>query len=128
MKKEKVKKYKKKLAGRALAKLFFERDDYRERHQKLVGRVKIQNLHIEAAEAAIKKLESRIANDGLALLLAKQRAAELESFVALKRPDIVRLGNAVAKQKAAAAAGNQRPINVTLVQRRHHPKVSHVQG
>lgn len=106
-----------------LKKLEFEHADYKARYFKLVGRVKIQLEQINALQDLVTKLNSQIANDGLALLLAKQRAADLENWVALKRPDVERLGKAVARQKAAASAGVQKPINVTLVQRRRLNKV-----
>lgn len=114
----------KKITKRYLLKLEFERKDYFERWEKLVKRVKLQAQQIEGLYAQIHQLESKQANDGLSHLLAKQRVEELEKWIALKRPDVLRLETAVVKQKAAAAAGVQRPINVTLVQRRRHSPTS----
>lgn len=118
--------YKKSLKGRALKKLFFERDDYRLRWHKLVGRVKLQEEEKKAQHEIIQKLQSQIANDSLALLLAKQRAADLEKFVNLKRPDVERLTKVVAKQRARAAAGVHGDIKVTLHTKRRSPRMESV--
>lgn len=118
--------YKKSLKGRALAKLFFERDDYRVRWHKLVGRVKLQEEEKKQLQDLVQKLQSQIANDSLALLLAKQRAADLEKFVNLKRPDVERLTKAVAKQRARAAAGVHGDIKVTLHTKRRTPRMESV--
>lgn len=111
------------LSIKALKQLRFEHADYKARWQKLVGRIKIQDIEIRGYLDVIKSLQSSIANDGLALTLAKKRAAELETWVTLKRPDVLRLIEAVSKQKAKQAAGLSAPIALTVVQRRHVPKM-----
>lgn len=117
-------KYKKTLAGRALKKLFFERDDYRQRFSKLVNRVKIQNTQIEDRDQIIKHLNQQIADNGLALLIAKTRAAELETWVTLKRPDVLKIADAVNKQQGREKAGLSAPITLNITQRRRAPRIT----
>lgn len=117
-------KYKKALKGRALKKLFFERDDYRQRHQKLVGRVKLQNSEILDLKGIIKHHESTIANNGLALLIAKARVKELEQWVTLKRPDVLKIADAVNKQQGRESAGLSAPIVLNITQRRRAPRIN----
>lgn len=117
-------KYKKTLAGRALKKLFFERDDYKQRFIKLVGRVKIQNDQILGLQAQIKHLSQTIADNGLALLIAKERAKELETWVTLKRPDVLKIADAVNKQQGREKAGLSAPITLNITQRRRAPRIT----
>lgn len=111
------------LKGKKLKTLLFERDDYKTRYFKLVNRVKVQLLQIEAGENAIKRYESQIANNSLSYQIMKDKFEAMTSFITLKRPDVLRLIAATEKQKAAAHSGNLRPINVTVVQKKRMPKV-----
>lgn len=113
----------KKITKKYLLRLEFERDDYRKRYYKLVDRVSLQEQEIQKGQTEVMELKHEIANNGLALVLAQTRCKDLENWMALKRPDVLKLEKVVLKQKAAASAGSQRPINVTLVQRRRLNKV-----
>lgn len=113
----------KKITKKYLLKLEFEREDYKKRYFKLVNRVSLQEQEIAKGQTEVRALKSEIANNGLELVLVRQRCKDLENWIALKRPDVLKLEKVVLKQKANAAAGVVRPINVTLVQRRRLNKV-----